>query len=322
MAELLDKRKDGDHLVAELRNKGNEAARRVFEEDPNNSFTVETYVRNLFARAALNPGQEVDLVIEILGILFSALASTERIYRIGRLEGLAREAVEKLFRDRGAVQVRAARNPRNPVDLLYNAWAILTEDAHIEEAVMFENVPEEKLGRALALLGDPVGRGNIQVVRLRYEIMCILRPSDFAGQIELIQELQGPGVSPQQRLEYAVLLYQNSRPVEGNSEFLALRRLWRERDYIVQVPERLRWLLDEVGRARTVQATAMSNDFGRPMAAVREFREKRAPFRPEEFGVQSVRSGWRFTGVVTFGHNGPLLRPISAVPRTLLRASV
>ena len=110
--------------------------------------------------------------------------------------------------------------------------------------------------------------------------------------------------------------------MEGNEEFFGLRRLWRERDYIVQVPERLRWLLDGTGNARTVRATAMSSDFGRPMAAVREFRDKRAPFRPEEFGERNVRSGWRFTGVVTFGHNGPLLRPVSAVPRALSQTSV
>lgn len=322
LAELLAEQAHQAPLVAELRNKGNEAARRVFEEDPTNSFTVETYVRNLFNRAALNPEEEVDLVIEILGILFTALASTERVYRVGRLEGLARRAVETLFRDPGAVQARVAREPKSPVDLLYNAWAVLTEGAHIDEAVVFESVPKEKLAQALALLTDPVGKGSVQVVRLRYEIICILRPGDFAGQIELIQELQGPGVSPQLRLEYAVLLYQNSRPVEGNDEFFALRQLWRERDYVVQIPERLRWLWDSAGGVRTVRATAMSSDFGRPMAAVREFRGKRAPFRPEEFGERSVRSGWRFTGVVTFGHNGPLLRPINAVPRALSKASV
>ena len=322
LAELLAKDRDKEHLVMQFRNKGNEAARRVFEEDPTNSFTVETYVRNLFARAALEPHQEVDLVIEILGILFSALASREHVYRIVRLESLARKAVETLFRDRRAVEARAAREPENPIDVLYGAWAILTESAHIDEAVVFENAPREKLEQALVLLGHPAGKGNIQVVRLRYEIMCILRPGDFGRQIELIQELQGPGVSPQLRLEYAVLLYQNLRPVEGNDEFFGLRQLWRERDYVVQVPERLRWLLDEAGRARKVRATVTSNDFGRPMAAVREFRGKLAPFRPVEFGERSVRSGWTFTGVVTFGHNGPLLRPVNAAPRNLARSSV
>lgn len=322
LAELLAEQPDKGNLVAELRTKGNDAARRVFEEDPTNSFTVETYVRNLFARAALDPRQEVDLVIEILGILFSALASREKVYRIGRLESLARRAVEMLFRESSIVEARLAREPRSPVDVLYNAWSILTEDAHVEETVVFENVPKEKLEQALVLLDDPVGKGNVQVVRLRYEITCILYPGDFGRQIELIQELQGPGVAPQLRLEYAVLLYQNSRPVEGNDEFYRLRQLWRERDYVVEVPGRLRWLLDGVGRARTVRATVMSSDFGRPMAAVREFRERRAPFRPEEFGERSVRSGWSFTGVVTFGHNGPLLRPVHAVPRALSKVSV
>lgn len=322
LAEELAQKEDKEHLVATLRNKGNEAAQRVFEEDPTNSFTIVTYVRNLFARAALDPSQEIDLVIKILGILFSALASRERVYRVGRLESLARQAVETLFRDSGGGEARAARVPRNAVDVLYNAWAILTEDAHVDEAVVFEALPKEKLEHAQAVLEDPAGKGNVQVVRLRYEIMCILYPSNFAKQIELIEELQGPGALPQLRLEYAVLLYQNSRPVEGNEEFFRLRQLWRERDYVVQVPERLRWLLDEVGGARTVRATVISNDFGRPMAAVREFGNKRAPFRPEEFGQRSAHAGWRFAGAVTFGHNGPLLRPVNAIPRALARASV
>ena len=321
LAELLARQPEKGGLVAELRTKGNEAARRVFEENPTNSFAVETYVRNLFTRAALDPSHETELVVEILGILFSALASREKVYRIARLENLAGKAVQKLFCG-SAIRKRMDREPKNAVDVLHNAWVILTEDAYHKEGVVFENVPKEKLGLALDMLSKPAGARNVQIVRLRYEITCIMYPDDFDSQINLIQELQGPGVSPQLRLEYAVLLYQNSRPVEGNDEFYRLRQLWRERDYVVEVPARLRWLWDEDGRARTVRATAMSGDYGRPMASVREFSNKKAPFRPQEFGQRSVRSGWTFAGVVTFGHNGPLLRPVNAAPRISSKAAV
>ena len=319
-AELVASQGGDENLVTELRNKGNEAARRVFDEDPTNSFAIETYVRNLFSRADSDPDRAVEYVVEALGILFSALVSSERAYRIAHLERWAERAVSLLFHG-GTGVVKPVSDPRSPLDVLKNAWIILTGDSFYAEGVAFEQIPRRSLDEALDVLGHVAGSGNVQVVRLRYEITGIVRPKDIRSQMELVEELQGPGVSPQLRLEYAILLYQASRPVEGDREFYRLRQLWRERDYIVEVPERLRWLYDAEGRVRTVHAVAMSSGSDRrPMAAVTEFRGKKAPFRPEEFGERGSQTGQRFACVVTFGHNGPLLRPIGAVPGAMTAA--
>ena len=318
-AELVTDQGNRPNLAAELRAKGNQAARRVFDEDPTNSFAIETYVRNLFSRVDLDPDRTIEYVVEALNILFSALVSSERAYRIAHLERLAQQGVRRLFHGAMVGATRDITEPASALDVLKNAWITLTRDSFYEGEVAFEQIAPERLEEALVVLSHDAGKRNKQVVRLRYEITCIARPSDVGSQMELVEALQGPGVSPQLRLEYAILLYQMLRPVEGNDEFYKLRQLWRQRDYVVEVPERLRWLRDSNGDVRTVHAAAISSGTdGRPMAAVSEFRGKRAPFRPEEFGVRGVvRSGTRFACAVTFGHNGPLLRPTTAAPRQM-----
>jgi hypothetical protein len=110
------------------------------------------------------------------------------------------------------------------------------------------------------------------------------------------------------RLEYGILLYQNSRPVEGDREFRGLRKIWRESEYFVHVPTRLRWLRDGDGETiKAVQAIVGSDRNVRGMARVSEFRNLLVPFRPEEFDLRVVRPGIRFVAHVSFSHNGPLV---------------
>ena len=101
--------------------------------------------------------------------------------------------------------------------------------------------------------------------------------------------------------------------MEGDRVFRDLRRLWRENEYFVEVPNRLRWLRDSDGETvKTVQATVGSDRDLRPMARVSEFQNLVAPFRSEELGLRDVRPGVRFSCHVSFGHNGPFLRPVTA----------
>ena len=79
----------------------------------------------------------------------------------------------------------------------------------------------------------------------------------------------------------------------------------------MQVPSRLRWLRDVDGKPRVVQASVVGDWVGRPMARVRELRNCRAVFRPEEFDSRDVVLGRRFSCVVSFGQNGPFLRPVT-----------
>jgi hypothetical protein len=180
------------------------------------------------------------------------------------------------------------------------------------------DVPENNRTRALEVLANPIGRGNMQVTRLTYDLTCQSHPHAFKQQLALVEELQATNyrITPQLRLEYAILLYQTGRAVEGDKEFRYLRRVWRESEHFVQIPERLRWLRGPDGKSlQTVHATTASDYGARSFARVQEFGDTIAPFRAEEHGMQSTRVGTRLTCHVSFGHNGPFLRPVTAGTR-------
>jgi hypothetical protein len=120
-------------------------------------------------------------------------------------------------------------------------------------------------------------------------------------------------MTPQLRLEYAILLYLNARPLEGDKLFRSLRRLWRDNELFVQVPDRLRWLRAPDGKTLQVVHASVGPDYGnRAMAHVQEFASALVPFRPEEHSIRNLKVGTRFSCHVSFGHNGPFLRPVTA----------
>jgi hypothetical protein len=162
-------------------------------------------------------------------------------------------------------------------------------------------------------LAHNVARGNIQVIKLRYNLLCVTDPFEFRQQLELVEQLQATKPTPQLRLEYAVLLFQDGRAKEGDKEFRVLRQLWRESEPFVEVPERLRWLRGPDGKTlKAVKAVVISDYGSRAMARVQELGAALIPFRPEEHGLRNPRVGTGFTCHVSFGHNGPFLRPVTA----------
>ena len=301
--------------VVELRRLANEATRRSYDESPTNSYVVETYVKNLLGNARASPELAIEHCIEALGILFSAINATEETYRKPQLAELADQALELLMRQ-APVGARNAE-PTSAIDVLIKAWVTLAEGVDYGSRIALSEIPEQNRMRALDVLGHRAGRGNIQVMRLSFDLTCIGHPYAFQRQIEIVEQLQASDyrVTPQLRLEYAILLFQNNRAAEGDKAFRFLRRLWRESEHFVQVPERLRWLRDaDSAVVKIVQATSGSDYGYRAMARVQEFNNLQAPFRLEEFGFRDLRPGVRFAAKVSFGHNGPFLRPVTAGP--------
>ncbi len=298
--------------VNKLRQLAKDATHRAYQENPSNSFVIETYVKNLLASARAIPGSSVEYCIEALGILFSAISSIEETYRKAELGDLAD----------GALNILVQHEPGEgelgdlvgPIDVLVRAWITLTKDVDQKSGNALSDLPEQNRVRAIDALTHPAGQGNMQVIRLGYELTCITYPQDFKQQIEYLEQLQGTDyrATPQMRLEYAILLYQNDRPAEGYKIFRSLRRLWRESEYFVRVPTALRWLRHRDNEtARTVQAVVGSDGGMRAMARVSEFQNLLVPFRPEEFSLGDVHPGVRFSCYVSFGHNGPFLRPVT-----------
>lgn len=207
------------------------------------------------------------------------------------------------------------REPKGAIDVLVQAWRTLATGLNSESGMDLAAVSEQNRSRALEVLAHPVGRGNMQVIRLTFDLICVNSPNAFKQQLELLEQLQATDyrITPQLQLEYAILLYQNARAVEGDKVFRTLRQMWRESEHFVQVPARLRWLrAADCVTLQTVHAITGSDYTNRALARVREFNNALVPFRPEEHGFRELKPGTRFSCIVSFGHNGPFLRPVTA----------
>jgi hypothetical protein len=301
--------------LTELRRLANDATRKAYEESPTNSFVIETYVKNLLQSAEEAPEVAVERCIEALGILFGAISSNEAGYRGAQLGSLADQALAILFRHS---TISSDSEPQSAVEVLVRAWTTLTEgQGEVGIRGTLTELPDANKLRALEVLQNPLALGNMQAIRLTFDILCATRPYSFGQQLDLVQQLQATDyrLTPQLRLEYAILLYQNTRAVEGERVFKSLRQLWRESEHFVQVPDRLRWLRTADGSAIQVVNAVAGSDYGnRAMARVQQFGNTLVPFRPEEHGVRELRPGLRFSCHVSFGHNGPFLRPVTAQP--------
>lgn len=307
--------------LIELRNLGNDATRRAYTENPTNSFVIETYVKNLLHNARIDAEHAVEICIEGLGILFSAMTMNEESYRAAQLGTLADKMLSTLFASapRGAEDA----DPRNAVGVLVRAWAALATGVRMSDHTLVD-IPEDNRARALDALRHPAGRGNMQVIRLTYDLMCAQDSSAVDKQLELLEQLTATDyrLSAQLKLEYAILLFQNGRPQQGDKVFRELRRLWKESEQAVQVPDRLRWLRGpDANFVKTVNAVIGLDSGIRATARVQEFGGSSVPFRPEEFDMRVVRAGTRFSGHISFGHNGPFLRPLTSGPQTSLRGA-
>jgi hypothetical protein len=194
------------------------------------------------------------------------------------------------------------------------AWIALAEPLDGAAPDSLDDVPHDILVAVLQQLDSPAGAGNAQVARLRYQVLVAASPLDFKPQLQALDSLVGTDyrLTPQLRLEYALLMFQEMRLDEADREFRALRKLWRETDIFVHVPARLRWLLQAGGERRRVSATAAYDQGYRAVARITDFGRIEVPYRPQEFGASDHRQGAKFSAYVSFGHNGPFLRPVTA----------
>lgn len=316
LAEVESSRDGNREKIADLYKQANEATRKAYEESPDNSFVVETYVSNLLASANTKTEASSSKCIEALGVLYTALLSSEINYRRAHLGILAERAFKLLLEfESNEVDVK---EPTTPMEVLLNAWVVLSQSSRNGSEYDLSELSEEARKEALKILDHPAGHGDLQIIRFRYQLLCTTRPFDYASQIECMEQLivtNDSKVSPQQKLEYAILLYQTDRGQEGGEEFKKLRRLWRETDHFVQVPSRLRWLRKkEDGSIKPVSAVVASDYTYKSMALVRQFVNQLVPFRPQEFGLKSTQARQQIQCHVSFGHNGPLLRPLTAGP--------
>jgi hypothetical protein len=219
LAGLEEERGAAPERLEILRELANDATRRAYEDSPTNSFVIETYVRNLLGKAQSYPESAIECCIDALGILFSAISSNEESYRRAQLGDLADKALEILFSH--APKHGEEVEPANPIDVLTRAWTILAEGVDYQSGTALIDFPEQNRVLAIDALAHPAGQGNMQALRLRYELTRITYSHDFKQQLEYLEQLQSTDYrsTPQMHLEYGILLYQNNRPWKGTEYF-------------------------------------------------------------------------------------------------------
>lgn len=317
LADVIASAQGARERIAKLRQLASEATHRAYSDNPTNPWVVETHIKNLLSIARAEPERAVAASLEALLAIYDAIRASDADLRAAQLGRLGENALSILFAN-AATSATEAGEPASPVDVLVATWRILSHAGVTAVDETLADLPPSAAEKALEVLSSPAGRGDMHVLRLRYGIFSAARPFEFATRLSLVENLQATDgrISPQLRLEYALLLYQAGRAGEGDRAFRQLRLLWREGEHFVRVPEPLNWLRAGEGEGlRTVQAHVSSDQGYRPQARVAEFGNALVPFRPEEFGVRGMRPGTAFRAHVSFGHNGPFLRPSTAGPK-------
>ncbi len=316
LADVLTKQGIRLEEVSRLRQLANEATRRAYADNPTNPWVVETHIKNLISIARSDATRAVEAALEALLAVYEALRQPDSKLRTEQLAQLGEQAFNLLSAHMPSESMLG--EPQTPVDVLLVVWRILATSGVSGFDETLSQLPVEVADEVLTALAHKAGRGDIQVLRLRYGILSSAHPYKFGERIALVEDLQATDhrLSLQLQLEYALLLYQVGRAAEGDKQFRRLRQRWRETEYFVSVPEPLNWLRSsEATDLLIVQARIGSDQSFRPMARVSEFGNQLVPFRPEEFNVRHVRPGHPFRAHVSFGHNGPFLRPTTAGPR-------
>lgn len=300
--------------VETSRKAAEEATRRAYALNPDNSFVVETYGRALLAEGAADDAVAAPRALEVLALVYGLMERPGSEPRRNALSRLAESAFELLMDQGGATGL----DPDTEIGAIGIALARLGAGLTRNMGLSLSELPAANRAAAEALLAKPVLAGNVQAVKLRYMLAVVDRPLDFDLHLELLQSLNGsgPAFTPQMQLEMAVLMFQRDRAHEGEIQFRRLRALWRRGEHFVEVPVRLHWLLNASGsERRQVRARVVASTDGRAFARVAEFGDIEAPFRAAEFGQARLAPGASLAGFVSFGHNGPLLRPLTAARR-------
>ena len=301
-------------VVASTRSDAHEATRKAYSLNPDNTFVVETYARALLSEGWTDRQLAVAKALEVLTLAYGLMEQPRSEPRRTALSRLAERAFELLLEVGGAVDV----DPDTESGAIAIALASLGRGVGRLEGLQISDLPSKNREAAAELLTAAPIAGNVQAVKLRYILAVLDHPLDFDLQLELLQSLQGSGptITPQMELEFAVLLFQRDRSHEGDMLFRRLRGMWRRGEHFVEVPSRLHWLLDATrAERRQVRARVAANTDGRAFARVSEFQNIEVPFRAAEFAQEHFRPGATLAGYVSFGHNGPLLRPLTAQRR-------
>lgn len=313
LADVERDRGSPEELLLELRQKATETARRAQQDNPTNSYVLETFARNLLQNGRLYPQQATLCAAEALGYIYQAMSLDRSLLRETRLTRLANEALSMLRSADAADQLAKICAAGNPLGFLGKAWLVLVEG---EEQLTIDNLSRlsiSKIEKALAVLDEAPNSATGLLTRFRYDLLTVSQPRNFEEQLNLLDELEGVAnaMPVQLQLEHAILLHQMNRHPAANVEFRYIRDQLRNRDVYVDVPPRLRWFRAEDGKQRICHARVIETRDRRSHAKVTELDNAIVPFIPQEFGANRMPSGMSFRCAISFGAMGPFIKPPS-----------
>ena len=297
--------------LEDVRALAQDATRRAFQLNPDSPFVIETYARSLLDEAEINADCIGSNAIEVLNLVFSEMDRDRSGQRRFELSRLAEHAVELLMKDATA----PVTTRDEALTAIIEALRALTAGLTSVRGLALSDFPEENRRAAIEKLSSPEAQSNLQVVRMLYLLKCLDEPYEFTEQLSLLEVLNASNypISPQNRLEFAVLLHHCGRYEDAETLFRRLRPLWKTGEYFGQVPERLRWLLAPDKKSRLqVNARVAPGREGRGYARVFEMRGISVPFRPVDFGRREIKPGTDIRGYISFGYNGPFLSAMTA----------
>lgn len=302
--------------IAEYLDKSNIATQKALKENSSNSYVLETAAKQLLRRSPeLDESARVKAAAEALSYIFRASALDAAAKRSASLGNLANEALKLLRTPLAQHAVDALCTQGVAYGFIARAWLTLADSEVAGGKIIEGSVSSQSAEAAIATLRSAPTRHWL-LAQMEYQLVALAQPLAFDQQLRLLDELDsfsGIRLSLQERLERAVLLYQEGRHVQAAKEFGRLRVDIKASDAILAVPERLRWLLtpDRRSRARC-NATAIDSATGRVIASVSELSKAVAPLNAQEFAHSRLTPGQRLKVWVTFSAMGPFLKPAEA----------
>lgn len=312
MAEFELLAGSNEDLVNAYRAKATTAIYSALRENPSNSYALETAAKNLLQQAKLDQSSRVSCAAESLGYIFQATnleRSDGRQFQLGKL---ANQAILLLRESDSEATVRSLMASGNPMGHLAAAWLRLTQDHDQLTTAAPSSFPTKNVAEALQILSE--APRHWLVARLQYDLVCLLTPNSFGGQLDLLDELNATPnflLTLQQRLERAILLHLLGRHQDANAAFKRLRQdTYNRQSEIVSVPDRLRWFVNPDGVNRVLcHARVVDNFAYRPLAKVTEIGSVPVPFIAQDFGADSMPPNMTFRCHITFGPMGPFIKP-------------
>ncbi|MFM0488903.1 hypothetical protein [Paraburkholderia graminis] len=310
-AELEIQNGGTEDEIENLLAKAREATLDALRENPSSAYVLETAAKNFLQAGRMYDTERVGNATQALGFIFQAAGLESSIARQHKLGQLAGEALAFLRTDSAVPEIERMKAAGNPIGFLASAWIELTRDSDELLTAKSSEFSLEHAKAALAILRT--APEHWLLTRVEYDLMARVEPKNFVEQLSLLEKLDGtPGyrLPLQLLLERAVLLHMVGRHEDADSAFRELRREIKQKNEIVSVPDRLRWLVGPDGMTRRLcRARVMDSSGYRTMAQVSEFNRIPVPFIAQEFGAQRKAVNEIFHCNIIFNAMGPFIKP-------------